>query len=158
MKAFRSVSNAKPCLICFKSDWCSISSDGQVSLCRRIPNKNEKIDKNGTPYWVWTSDSNARNWIKRPKQPLLSPQLIPELASPELLHLVNSNLLDSLTLDPHHRRNLADRGFTTDEMVRNGYRTLPRRDRRKLAKGVELVAGSRALSQTPGFILKDGRY
>jgi hypothetical protein len=158
MKTFVDVSIKNPCRICKKTDWCSVSPDGNVLLCRRIPNENEKIDKNGSPYWLWRKSNKPSGWRSQPVKPAIAAGRPPELGDPEELHSVYSALLDTLSLEPNHHQHLRDRGFTTDEISINGYRSLPEIGRARLCRSIVGKVGAEAISRTPGFFIKDGRF
>ena len=53
--AFVEVTRAKPCQICGKSSWCSVSTTREVLICRRKQHEGAvvKEDKNGELYFVY---------------------------------------------------------------------------------------------------------
>ena len=52
------VSKQSPCMICDRPDWCSRTTDGNVSLCRRVHTGKgiPKLDKNGEDDWLYFHD------------------------------------------------------------------------------------------------------
>lgn len=47
------VSRTEPCAICGRSSWCTRSADGNVSKCMWKPNGEAKLDRSGSPYWIY---------------------------------------------------------------------------------------------------------
>lgn len=52
---FRPVNKGKPCTICNKSSWCSLSEDGKIQICRRKMEIGATVKKdiNGNEYYVY---------------------------------------------------------------------------------------------------------
>lgn len=152
----RNVSPAYPCPICGKPDWCSVSEDGDVCLCRRQGDTSqERTDKNGERYYLHR----------------LRPTLLPSApqysladgdrrrADPDTLHRVYSALLSSLTLFGQHEEALKTRGLK-DGLRAIGYRTLPAKRRYRAVR--KLIEGGleHYLPIVPGFFVaeREGRY
>src|SRR5438034_9864435 len=107
---WKSASAKQPCPVCKNDGWCSVSRDGCVVLCRRVPSNNEKRDKSGTRYWVHRVDADATH--DRPRL------YVHEEASSEpvtradvdVLDRVYQTLLKHVALSPEHREGLMKRG------------------------------------------------
>ena len=66
-------------------------------------------------------------------------------------------LLDKLSLASDHKENLLARGFTEEEIIRRGYKTMPVAGNAVLAK--QLLSEGKYLSGVPGFYhAEDGRW
>ena len=57
MSGWHNVSRREPCPICQKPDWCTVSNDGMMCVCKRVPSPHpSKSGKDGC-----TRSSNAPN-------------------------------------------------------------------------------------------------
>src|SRR5215510_12809651 len=133
MSAWHHVSHREPCLICGKPDWCAVSADGVWTLCRRINTGAGicKTDKSGTEYWLYQLDRHSTD--RKPALELPS-QTLPGRAEPAVLDQVYRALLTALSLSPTHWQALRQRGLPDGEILRRGYRTMPRDGRAALVR------------------------
>jgi P4 family phage/plasmid primase-like protien len=158
---FVPVSKDRPCPICGKPDWCSVSEGGNFACCRR-ENKGgtEKADKNGDTYYLHrlgTANGNGKannrshhaNGTQGPSQdkPAVEP------APAEITHQVYSKLLDRLGLIGTHRRDLNKRGFQCDP-TELGYRTLGS-NRSQLIQYLVKTGQDKFFATVPGFYRRD---
>lgn len=56
--SFTWVTKAAPCPICSKPDWCQVSLDGKIAICRRIPS--ERPSNNAMGGWVHRLDCSKK--------------------------------------------------------------------------------------------------
>jgi hypothetical protein len=152
------VSDEHPCQICNKPDWCRVSNDGRVVICRRKNNGNgkEKQDKIGGSYWVYrlessrsASPTDSRDSLGFCKQEQAS---IP-CAEPETLHRVYTCLLNELSLTNEHRGALERRALHADGIAMRQYRSLGR-GRAAVVQRLCDVGLAEFLPQVPGFVHK----
>jgi len=106
------VTRRHPCPICGHPDWCSVSANGRIVCCMRVPTN--RTTKNG-------------GWIHHLGYPqpltLPPPRPIEQLpkAAGEILHVTYSGLLVELGLSDWHRRNLQQRGLTDSQICELNY-------------------------------------
>ena len=147
-------SRTKPCQICYKNDWCSLSSDGLWAICRRIDTGQgtHKVDQAGADYWVYRLDGNHT-----PTIPIIDFPVNPsgERANPETLDTVYQALLADLTLETHHKAHLLQRGLTEEEIKSRGYRTLPNRGRAAITRRLLERFGAETCCGVPGLYVKE---
>jgi hypothetical protein len=149
-RSWREVSNSSPCPICGHGSWCSISSDRQWAMCRRVHTEqgHAKIDKAGIEYWIYglTNNSNPDR---------LTPELPDEAQSPRAdaatLSKVYAVVLDALTLSEPHKENLRRRGLTDCEISLRGYKTMMATGRKHLADTAIAAGLLELLPGVPGF-------
>lgn len=149
---WRPVTPAHPCPICAKPDWCRVSADGKVAVCRRVENgaRKSKTDKQGTPYYLHRLPETPRAEHTPPPMPR-GPEV--RRAGPDTLHEVYSGLLAALALSSAHHKNLKARGLSDGEIDRRYYRSLPIKGRADIASKLREHLGDNVLS-VPGFITK----
>ena len=151
---WRKVDKQAPCTICSGTGWCLRTTDGRVSLCRRV-NTGEgvaKTDKNGDDYWLYFRDSDASH---DPSAPTDLPQdTSAERADADTLHKVYTMLLDQLGLTKLHAANLAKRGLSAEAIKRRGYKSMSGKGRAAIARKLADKLGAEALLQVPVFYKK----
>lgn len=162
MSNWQEASKQQPCPICGKPDWCSVSADGQMAICRRLDDGAGRrcADAAGADYWVYRRTGQA--WGAPPEAittPLSAGDAASQCADADTLHRVYSALLDSLGLSGPHRADLQRRGLSGPDIDRHGYRTLPDRDRAALARRLVEAFGVDIARQIPGLYIReqDGR-
>ena len=113
---FREVTVERPCPVCQKSSWCSVSSNGDWCNCRHVSEGGkEKVDKNGDPYFVHRLGKQAESIsdANRPEPRFSLASGNGELADPVTLDKVYSVLLGGLALEAKHKKDLERRGLTS---------------------------------------------
>lgn len=143
------VSRKHPCPICDRDHWCRVSRDGGAVVCRRVPGGRHKVDRAGQDCWVYRLRDGP---VPATEEPV--PAGEPECADASARHAVYSSLLDLLDLSPAHRDDLRRRGLAEADIAKRCYRTLPERDRARLARTVERKFGRDASLRIPGLYLK----
>lgn len=147
---WRSVTKAAPCLRCGKGDWCSVSADGAIGICRRTSGgSGERIDASGSPYIVFTTGSTI---LPEVSIPAWSPT--PVAAPSAVLDAVYRELIRALPVGPDHRHALRQRGLGDGEIELRGYRSLPVQGRSGLARWLVTRFGAGTCSGIPGLYLK----
>ena len=154
--AWAEVKAASPCQICDKPDWCSRSSDGVWSVCRRLETGGglHKVDQAGVDFWLYWTGAGGRGGQAVPTELPSEPQAA--RAAPEDLDRVYHQVLDSLTLSSAHREQLQHRGLSDEQIALGEYRTLPERRRAQLARDVAKTFDPALLITVPGFYVKRG--
>ena len=143
------VSTKSPCPICGHDHWCRVSRDGATAVCRRVAGGQHKVDRAGLDCWVYRLRDDP------PPAPSEAPLATePECADAPTRHAVYSVLLDLLDLSPAHRDNLRHRGLPDADIAKRGYRTLPSRDRARLARALAHRFGRDTCLRVPGLYLK----
>jgi hypothetical protein len=99
------VSPRRPCPVCGKKKWCSVSSDGNVVACRGTdspgihpdyPHSRQKRDKNGDPFTLYSRTSFGTQW-EPPRYSLADGG--GRLAPPDILNKVYLALLRYSSVD-----------------------------------------------------------
>src|SRR5712691_10776256 len=149
MKAWCHVSPSDPCAICSRPAWCTVSADGAWALCRRVDNGTgvHRVDRAGADYWLYRLDGHAL--CRHPAIELPSPPHA-ERAETPILDGVYRALLGALALSSTHRQALRHRGLADVEILRRGYRTLPRHGRPALARRLVDRCGPEVCATIPG--------
>ena len=152
--AWRHVSVDNPCLVCGKTDWCSLSADGAVALCRRVAEGgSRRVDRAGGEYWVHRlapADPAVARHTPPPSGDGPSPLPI-EAAAPDVLDRAYRAALGALALSDAHLAALQRRGLPEAEVRLRGYRTLADLEG-ALAAGAAAWGGAGvALARVPGF-------
>lgn len=150
------VSANTPCPICRRSDWCSVTRDGSLALCRReaSPLANHGVDSGGVDYWIYnlkgeSIDYSTRSIIVPPSDKR------PARADAETLDKVYRAILGHLVLSRDHKQNLLVRGLSENEIERRLYRTWPKKGRAKIARAIAEKFGDEICSRIPGLYLKE---
>ena len=110
-RQFRTLTASQPCPICRRPDWCRVSTDGDLALCRRVNDGTAKVRhyKDGGEYYCYRLHGAAT------PGPLPEATVVPETeakrADPDTLHRVYSAMLDKLPVHQHHVKGLRERGL-----------------------------------------------
>jgi hypothetical protein len=153
--SFRNVSHRHPCPVCGRGDWCSLSEDGEVCLCRRISaGGEERIDSGGATYYLHRLNPSTKRTATLPLRHR-SENSGGQRAGPEVLHQVYSALLDALSLDAHHVGRLHERGLRGD-LRAAGYRSLHQRGRYHAVQHLIAAGLEQLLPGVPGFSVEQG--
>ena len=115
------VSRRRPCPICGKPDWCSISGDGDIAVCMR--KRSDHPARNGG--WTHILSSGAHSPPVRPQPTGRKTTPVAERADSERRHVVYTALLDALELSEVHREDLLRRGLSPAEIPRLHYKSTP---------------------------------
>jgi hypothetical protein len=153
------VTEESPCHVCGKSDWCSVSADGKMAICRRKDGGAgvRRTDKSGQDYWLY--ELNGHRELISSEDVSQQDGEVPEKADPQTLNQVYGTLLDGLSLSHAHRQDLHRRGLTEACIKRSGYRTLPLKGGEDLARPLVEDFGGDVCSRVPGLYKKeDGRW
>ncbi len=143
------VTAKNPCPICGHDHWCRVSRDGGTAVCRRVEGGQHKVDRAGQDCWVYRLRDGPP---ETPDEP--PPQGEPECADAATRHAAYSALLDLLDLSQAHRDNLRRRGLPDADIAKRGFRTLPERERARLARALEKRFGRDVCLRVPGVYLK----
>lgn len=131
-----------------------------MAACRRVARgaSQTKPDKNGADVYLHRLGSSLEststehsNGMHRPVETRSSSTQIPR-ADAVLLDRAYRLLLDTLTLNDHHRDDLRRRGLSNAAIADLGYRTLPTKGRGSIASRMQQVLGE-AFSSIPGFVV-----
>lgn len=147
------VSKAMPCPDCARTDWCVIRIDHSQIGCRRggARDSQHRIDKNGVDYWLRTLKPGVRPRFPAKRKPE------PEKAADNDLNRVYRFLLSILCLSDPHAEALRARGFSSEEIERREYRSLPLEGRENLANALAAEFGEELCKKVPGFYSKQIR-
>jgi hypothetical protein len=151
---WRRVTSQDPCRVCGKTDYCTVSPDGQIALCRRVEAGawKTKTDRAGATYFLHKLGP-AESPPSCPTEPP-QPGAGLEQADPDTLHKVYSALLAALPLTNAHRDALGQRGLHDDAINTRGYGSLPVRGRGRVASTLRERFGD-AVLRVPGFITRE---
>jgi len=152
--SWHEVTPKNPCCNCHKPDWCGVSDDGILGVCRRFPPENgiHRIGKAGD-YWVFRLNGPLpaiRQALALPSRPTT------QCADPQTRNAVYRALLARLSLAATHRQDLHRRGLNDTEISARAYRTLPMRGRTALARKLVEQFGLDLCLQVHGFYLAKG--
>lgn len=155
---FVNVTHRNPCPICGKPDWCSVSEDGNVVLCRRAGNPAEtRYDKNGGSYWIHRLSDSCKSTLSNPihSRSVAHPAISLE---PSVLDEMYRFLLHSLCLHQEHVERLQSKyGISGREIQQRGYRSWPLRGRADIVNKCLETFGFEKTTQVPGVIFKTER-
>ena len=159
-EGWTNVTSDAPCPICGKPDWCSVSEDGSVALCRREDNGRGtyKVDQAGVGYWYHRLDghpSSPGEQVEDIHSARSDSQEV-EPADAATRDVVYAGLFDKLSLSGEHRESLRRRGLRDEEIGRGGYRSLPGWGREEIAGALAGQFGAEVVSKVPGFYKKEG--
>jgi hypothetical protein len=155
-KGWVPVTPKKPCPVCGKLKWCSVSADGLRIHCRHESAGaiQTKMDKAGAPYYVHLRNGgNGHPASGHANTPKVSGREA-KRADTDTLNAVYTALLATLSLNEVHRENLRQRGLSDAEIERRGYRTLAKMGRAGRAAGLRNQFGDKVLS-VPGFVIRE---
>ena len=154
-EAWVHVTTSQPCPVCGKPDWCSLSADGAVALCRRVAAGGvRRVDRAGVEYWVHRLAPPAGNGAARHAPPSSGdapPPLPVEAAPSDVLDRAYRAALGALALSDAHLAALKRRGLPQAEVRLRGYRTLADLEGALAAGAAAQRAGGVALARVPGF-------
>jgi hypothetical protein len=139
-----------PCPICGNKRWCSISRDGAIAHCKKIPSAHP--DKSGIG-WTHILDNSTSQRAAAPVKKVEIAPSVPK-ASPEHRHAVYTALLNDLKLSPQHHQNLVKRGLSEREIATKGYKSF----NQLTDPVVEQLSKDFDLSGVAGFYQKNGRW
>lgn len=155
-RKFRNVTVSNPCPSCGKPDWCCLSDDGDICVCRRQGDPSQqKTDKNGETYYL-----HRLRPASSPSEPQYSlADGGGRLADPQIRHDIYNGLLQCLDLSAQHEAALRARGLKTG-LRAAGYRSLPDRRRYRAVRRLIEAGYEQHLPTVPGFHVAEheGRY
>jgi conjugative relaxase-like TrwC/TraI family protein len=141
------VKRGRPCPICDKPTWCSISEDGAMAICMRVPSENET--RNGG-YLHILEDS-----VSREKVAVTVEVKQHTRAGIERRDAIHQELLGALTLTDRDRKNLLKRGLDGAAITRGGYKSVPSS---VSVHDVSARFKDRDMAGIPGFYKQDGSW
>jgi len=146
---FRRVSTRAPCPVCSRDSWCLVARDGGTVLCQRVPSERVKARANGEEYFVHVVDGAARVALASTEA-----QLAPTTnrAAAEVRDRAFRALLAALDLDTVDRDGLRRRGLPDEDIAADLYRSLPDRQRARLARVVVDAVGEADAAGVPGIV------
>jgi hypothetical protein len=150
---WREVTRAAPCRICDKPDWCRVSADGAVVICRRVDTGtgDHRVDRSGGDYWLYMMNGYTQSTVVA----AIPTDADQHRADPHILHQVYRALLDGLDLSATHRETLHRRELADDQIDARGYRSLLSHRRVDLARMLVDRFGHEACRQVPGLYLEE---
>jgi hypothetical protein len=131
LETTRRVSRSCRCPVCGRPDWCLVARDGRYAVCMRV--ESARAARGGAGGWVHLLRDAPALLCSAPTWTIPSGRP-PSLASPERRHHAYARLQAAALLSEEHRCSLLARGYSVDEIVARGYRTLPPENRWKLAR------------------------
>lgn len=154
MTSWRRVGADALCVICGKSDWCSVSEDRAFVICRRVGDARGrvKIDRSGAEYWVY----KVGDGDPIPRRPG-SPAPI-AAADADQTDAVYRLILKLLRLRGDDRADLRARGLTDADIDANHYRSLPRTGRAAVITRLTQHFGEAVLLSVPGLVRREGAH
>jgi uncharacterized protein DUF3854 len=156
-RTWHAVTRRARCAVCGKPDWCRVSPDGAMALCRRVAEGGlHRVDTAGVHYWlhVLAADLRSGDSLDAPPFPRT-----PARAAADILNAVYGAWLALLPLIPRHRADLRRRGLADQDIVLRQYRSLPGLGRAALARRLVERFGPAVCGRIPGLTLhaRDGR-
>jgi hypothetical protein len=147
-------SRKRPCSVCGKHGWCSLSCDGEIAFCMHAAAGSFKTARNGAHLHRLVEASPASNGPKQ-KPPARIIEAAPA-ASVEHRDGIYSALLRShLVLSEQHRAALTARGLDAEAIEQAGYRSTPAAI---YAKFVARALSRYDLRGVPGFYKTGGEW
>jgi hypothetical protein len=146
----RRVSRRRPCPVCEKPDWCSVSADGCLAICMRVERGSVRRTRNDGFLHRLRASSDVLH--REPDRRRHTRQCTPQVAD-----AAYRALLDRLTLSPAAAHALRVTRQLSDETVtKNLYSSIPTAE--VLASHCAAVAASFPLAGVPGFFRKGNRW
>ncbi len=146
-----------PCPICRHTGWCRLSPDGAMVACRRTDQGAiRRLDyRDGT---AWLHALGGRRDFEAPPLPPPKPA-VPCAADDDLDRVYRALLAcPELRLVRDHRDQLIRRGLSTENIDRDGYRSLPAVCRASVGRRLRERFPDPLLLATPGVVGRDGRH
>lgn len=142
------------CPICGKKGWCGINEDQTIVHCMRVPSDKFKDTDIGRQYTHYLTEQIPREKIE------VEVSNAVEKRSNDHLNRVYRALTREIPLSARHANHLMNDRLMDDQSIRlREYRTMPDRDRYKVAKGViGRISSDTDLLGVPGFFAQEGRY
>ena len=153
---WKAVTSTHPCPICNKTDWCSVSTDGDWCICRRVGGGSsvEKTDKSGDTYYLHRLTPRPPRADSWPPPVYSVADGKGERAEPDVLYQVYKAFLAELRLSSQHAKALEGRGLDPKTLLKMGYRTHGKG--RALAAQALIKQGMEKLfPNVPGFFVQE---
>ena len=142
------VNRSYPCPVCSHIDWCTVSHDGRIAFCMRVPAASFKTAKNGAYMHRLTGERVANTYADIQQIEVVESPLAP-LQRRDVIYRA---MVDEFELRTEHKAELHRRGLSDAAITRNGYRsTVTERRGRELAIKFARIFN---LHQVPGFFLE----
>lgn len=142
------------CPICGHKGWCGINEDQTIVHCMRVPSEKYKDTDIGRQYTHYLTERVPREKIE------IEVSNAVEKRPDYHLNCVYRALTKELTLSAKHADHLRSVRLMEENAIRlREYRTMPDRDRFKVAKSViGRLSDDSDLLGVPGFFVAEGRY
>ena len=152
---WKNVTHRAPCSVCKSPGWCSVSSDGQFALCRKVhEGARQRVDKHGVVYSIH----------RLREGPVTALQAPPTAQSAPDSHFVDkaySAFLDcpAAALSPRHLHELEARGMSARTIRASRCCSLPpdTPGRRAILQAMARAVGTCNLGKVPGVVIEHGR-
>src|SRR5262245_12041911 len=142
------VKRGRPCPICEKTDWCSVSEDGEMAICMRVQSEHET--RNGG-YLHILEDGASREKVMAVTVEVKQHTR----AEIERRDAIHRELLDVLTLTAREHKNLLKRGLDESAITLGGYKSAPSS---VSVCDVSARFKDRDMAGVPGFYKEDGSW
>ena len=114
------VTYTNPCPVCQKNNWCSISDDNNTVICRRVPSEKQKLDKNGSTYYIHHIGNK-----KSDKIPIMYQRNKAVNHDTNKIQKVYGEMIELLSLSNEHREYLQNKRKLKDyDIELQQYRTI----------------------------------
>lgn len=148
---WKNCTSATPCRVCGAVKWCSVSECETAWLCRHVNDGTAiaRTGKDGQEYFIYFFSERphgAESSKPAPKHKSETPQ-----APPPILDRVYRAFLRGLTLSTAHRTDLLDRGVTSANIERFGFRSYPDKTTLRSVLGAMQAELGHYPFQVPGF-------
>ena len=157
MRTWSDVHHKKPCAICGKPDWCSISTDGTLAICRRHQRDGAIVrrDKNGSEFYLYRLGDQAPHWPAVSLPDVLTARLA-DVATRDRIYQA---LLAEISLSAKHRGDLECRGLSGAQILAGDYATMPQQERARIAQRLVEVSGPYDCAGVPGlYVASEGSW
>jgi hypothetical protein len=157
---WRNVTPSSPCGVCEKSDWCRVSHDGAIAICRRCEDHPrygkgvQATDTSGSDYFTFrlTDPSAETDAWPLPKFKMADGGGI--RANADDLHGVYSRFVELATMSDQHADLLRQRGVNPELMREQGYATLGQ-NRAEIVQQLIKDGLEHLLPRVPGFRISE---
>lgn len=147
--AWLDASPSRRCFACEGSSWCQIARDGAVVLCKRNDSGRAKVNRDGVTFYVHRRDVTVPRWVPGPT-PLQCDRAPDEVLDRAYRVLFSVARATEETREEFRRRGLDDAAF-----VANGYGTMPKSGRARIAAAMLEAVGESMAERVPGLFRRE---